>query len=254
MIDLKSRKEDAKVAFILGTGASVAKIGKHKLEAITSQFSIGVNQWGFHDLIPDAYSYEPDPDPALLEAIQRDDVAQSGSPIFVLAPKPDRQQDHFAGVGDRFRRQMYVYGRVNLVTRSVRNAGPDFVRASDSLRNSLGPVVAPDNGASIVRLLSICYWMGFKKIVLLGVDLNNVRYFWQEEPRFIERFGLASFPSHQTGEVHETMSSDSRPLRISDFIQSLSEAFQQVGVEIEVESSDSLLAEFLPVFNWSEIL
>ena len=50
-----------------------------------------------------------------------------------------------------------------------------------------------------MQALSFGAEMGYRRIVLAGVDLNDTRYFWDEDP------DLAWFGSGQTGQMHRTM-------------------------------------------------
>ena len=251
---IRRTKQDAHTAFILGTGASVLTLDEEKFAAIESQFSIGVNQWVFHTFIPDVYSYEADPDPSLLDKLQRTEIAESQPYVLALAPKLRVTRGHFDRVRDSMRSRFFLYGRVNLMTRVIRNAGRDFLIASDRFERFDSPIILPDNGASVARLVSLCYRLGFKKIVLVGVDLNNVRYFWHEEPNFLTRLGLDYFPTYQTGVIHETMSSAGRQMKIDEFFSSVGKALLDAGVSLEIESARSALSSSLPVYNWGEML
>ena len=247
---LRARKPEATTAFILGTGASVNQLSEDKLQKIRAEFSVGVNQWIFHDLIPDVYSYEVDPDTRLLDALNREEIREKLPPVLFLAPTKIGDFANADHVPRFLRERTYFYRRVNLWTREVRNIARDLknIWFLTSRFGSRGVLV--DNGASIARLISLLIEMGFRRIVLVGVDLHNVEYFWFEKPELLRRFGIDSFDTLQRGSRHETLNSTTRPFKIDSFIWSLASAFRE-DVEILVESSESVLARELPIWHCS---
>ena len=247
---LAGRKPEAHIAFILGTGASAARLSQEKLEIIQSQFSIGINQWIFHSLIPDLYAYEVDERLSLLKALDRPEIRSAETPILFLRPGNREAEGNALHLPEFLRSRTYVYGRINLWTRKVGNIAHDFTAALRITKAKKKVFLAVDDGASIVRMVALCSRLGFKRIVLVGVDLNNVKYFWDEDPSFLERLGLHDFDAGQKGKVHETMSSVSRPFGVDVFVTALAKMLLARGVALEVESPNSELAKSIPVATW----
>ena len=245
---LRALKPDATTAFILGTGASAADLSDQKLEYIQSQFSIGVNQWIFHPMIPDVYAYEVDPDVRLLQALDRPEVRAKVPHLLFL--KPSRLEDfsNASHLPEFIRERSFLYSRVNMWTRRESNIGPDFKRITHSISRRRNPDVLLDNGASIARMIALCGVLGFRNIVLVGVDLNNVEYFWHRRPDYLRKLGIESFGTAQKGRVHETLMSISRPFSIDDYVSGVS-AVNEGGARLLVESQDSLLATKIRVWN-----
>lgn len=245
---LRSSKPEATTAFILGTGASVNKVSDEKKRIIQAEFSIGVNQWIFHPLIPDVYSYEVDPDPRLLAALDRVEVREKMPKILYLAPTRIKDFLNAENPPEFLRDVTYFYRRVNLWTRVPSNIGQDLRRILNLATRFGSRGVLVDNGASIARLIALMIELGFRRIVLVGVDLHNVEYFWFRQPEILERFGIDSFDTLQTGSRHETLSARTRPFRVDTYIEQFEAEFRD-EVEILIESSESLLSQKIRVWR-----
>ncbi len=247
---IKARKPAATTAFILGTGASAAELGEEKLAAIESQFSVGVNHWILHTMVPDVYSYEVDPDVRLLEALDRAEVRDKSPYLLVL--KPSRRDDfsNISFLPSFMRQRSYIYSRVNIWTRKESNISRDFNNITQTASRLGKCDVLVDNGASIARMIAFCAQLGFRKIVLVGVDLNNVDYFWHRNPDYLQRLGFASFRSGQRGRTHETLKTDRRPFSILNYVGALGGDAFPLTFEILVESRGSLLATVIEVWDF----
>jgi hypothetical protein len=245
---LRARKPDATTAFILGTGASVAKLDSQDLAYITSQFSVGVNQWILHPMVPDVYAYEVDPDVRLLQMLDREDVKKADPTLLFLRPSIPSQSPNADHIPQFLRDHTFIYGRSNIWTRKPKNIGPDSLSILKSRKISSEGDILLDNGASIARMAALCFLLGFQKIVLVGVDLNNVRYFWHENQQLIEPLGIKDYETGQKGNTHETLSTTNRPFPIDEFVKGLAASALLEGVDIFIGSEDSQLAGALPVF------
>ena len=246
---LQALKSDATTAFILGTGASVADLSDKTLDYIQSQFSIGVNQWILHPMVPDVYAYEVDPDVRLLQALDRPEVRKKSPYLLFLKPSRLKDFSNASYLPDFMRERSFLYSRVNIWTRSEANIGRDFRGITRTISRLGNPDVLLDNGASIARMIALCTLLGFRNVVLVGVDLNNVEYFWHRDPDLIARFNLGNFSSGQRGKVHETLEFSSRPFSITTFLAEINQDSSGTGPNIRIESAGSLLADFLEKFT-----
>ena len=245
---LRGLKPDATTAFILGTGASAADLSDQKLEYIQSQFSIGVNQWILHPMIPDLYAYEVDPDVRLLQALDRPEVRDKVPHLLFLKPSRPEDFSNASHLPKFMRERSFLYSRVNIWTRRATNVGRDFRGITSVIPSLRKTDVLVDDGASIARMLALCVMLGFQEIVLVGVDLNNVEYFWHRRPDFLRLLGIHRFATAQKGQSHETLTSLGRPFPIDEYIVRISSE-PRGNVEIAVESSKSLLANRIRVWD-----
>lgn len=93
--------------------------------------------------------------------------------------------------------------------------------------------------AALVDCVNFAYILGWKRIVLVGVDLYDRRYFWldSDETRNIDQRRRAS---HQ--DRHNTANA------IIPFMAQWRELFSNEGVELYVYNPRSLLAQELPIY------
>ena len=141
------------------------------------------------------------------------------------------------------------YGRVSPTTCDRMNLSEDLGRALVFLDNAIESVVI-DSVASVVRMIGIGRKLGYKKTVLVGVDLSNTRYLW-ETPSFVP----ASVPTpvnNQRHSVRETNLRQERPFILEEMIVAGSQAVVGEGGRVEVASGESRLAKYLSVHVWSD--
>ncbi len=242
--------------FILGSGSSVELIDDAGFSMIRSGLSIGINAWPLHTFVPDVYAYEPSDDETsdhfhTLSMLGRPDVLERSPAVLILRPRNELERSQLAQIPHELQGRTFLYGRLIPATRKAENLGGDLRQFFGDARKRGSLTVLPDSGATIVRLASLGLLLGYKRIVFVGVDLNNSRYFWEENPAYLKRLGLTSFDSGQRQAVHETMSPKNRPFIVTEMIRSLSDVGQRVfGAELLVASETSALSEFLPTYDF----
>ena len=141
--------------------------------------------------------------------------------------------------GFRARNGNFLIGR-RLLTRGsrvfrYRRASRGEIRLpSENIR--WGVVHGPN---SIVSAVNMAYLLGWKRIVLVGVDLNNKRYFWLE--------GDAIRPEEKSEiNVNDPFESGAQ---IRDIFALWAPYMRERGVELLVYNPQSLLAGTIPVFQ-----
>jgi len=247
----------------LGSGSSVNDLRDKDFREIEKSFSIGINAWVSHHFTPDAYSFEAD---GLDEAPSKEIIAMSEAlalkakenpelALFLLRPKRVGLQKRMVKIPATLVNRSFMYGRYNLVTRNPENLERDLglviARAEKAISSQ--PVIV-DNGASVVRLVTLCALMGFTEIVLVGVDLNANLYFWQK--REAESASDAVWESYprKFNPRHDTLETENRPFSTQAFLIALSASVREhFGARVLVGSPGSSLASHLPLFEWSRI-
>jgi len=252
------KSSSADTFFVLGSGASVADLTPANFEEISRQVSVGINNWGVHDFIPDMYSLESVPKVGdgrglsrALELLSREDVLNRRPLILVLKPRTERELVELVNVPAVLRENLSFYGRIGPATRLASNLRDDI---SDyfSYVNTRFPSVLLDSGASVIRMINLGILLGFRKIVLLGVDLNGSPYFWEKNTAYSSDLAREIPISHHPAGAHETTLQSSRAFDVVTFVRVLSQYFaEELDGEILVGSSYSRLAEFLPVVSWN---
>ena len=99
--------------------------------------------------------------------------------------------------------------------------------------------------ATLMDCVNFAYILGWQRIVLVGVDLYDRRYFWLQgdETRDLDRQRAASHDAR-----HNTASA------VTEMIRRWREALSEEGFKLYVYNPRSLLADVLPVFDRREVI
>jgi hypothetical protein len=95
--------------------------------------------------------------------------------------------------------------------------------------------------------------LGFRDIVLVGVDLNGSPYFW-EDPAFVPDPSVnARYVVRSPGDALSTELTEDRPFSVSDFIATLAPLAQHfLGATVSCSNATSRLAGALPVYPFAK--
>ena len=227
---------------------------------MAQNLSVGLNAWPLHPHVPHIYSFEFENDTKPLDKELRELVAMAAnrasdrpSDLMFLRPSVQKLPLVAEWLPSLAGPQLFFHGRVNLTTRQRANLGGDIKWSLERLSRGNPNTVLLDNGASVVRMISLALLSGFKRIVLAGVDLNGSDYFWFN-PDFIKKYGdfTANFP-RKAAESKLTLSTDNRPFSTREFILHLAVlAEQHYGAQVFVATKEQALATDLMVFEVSK--
>jgi len=241
--------------FILGSSASVEELTSASFDEIRSGTSVGINAWALHSFVPDIYAYEPVPNPdsdhfSTLSYLNRTEVTSRSPMTLILRPRNPIEASQLEQIPSKLRKGTFLYGRISPYTRQEKNLRKDLPTLLRFLKKNRGPIITIDSGATIVRMASLAILMGFKKVIFVGVDLKDTRYFWQVNPSYLDRLGISSFDSEQKWQVHETEMEGFAPFVASTMIRELSTvAERHFGTSFFATSETSRLAKFLPQYH-----
>lgn len=258
--DLRTRAKQAPSVdtfFILGSGASIENLTAANFDEIAQQVSVGINNWGVHSFIPDIYALESVPAAGdgrgfsrALGLLSRKEVVNRRPSILVLKPRTENEIMELKILPSELRQQVSFYGRIAPATRLEGNLRQEI---SDYFSHvaTKHPSVVLDSGASIIRMINVGILLGFRKIVLLGVDLNGSPYFWEKNSTYFSNMSGPQPITNQPAGTHETALQLSRAFDVVTFVRSLSRFFsEELDGALFVGSSGSRLADFLPVTDW----
>lgn len=258
--DLVLPSRPADTMFLLGSGGSINDLSDENFATIREQESIGINAWAIHPFVPSAYSFEfsktpgpPGPERHVIQnRLCRPEVLERSPKLLFLRPAGPAHRIRSFSLHPSLRGEARIYGRFALPRNRPISISREMRRIFRAYSAGLIPFeILLDNGASVARLLTLSLLSGFKRVVLVGVDLGDSQYFWQEPSRVLFDKGVTSaFPRTKTS-VHRTMEVGERAISISDFIGELSIiASEQFHAKIFVGSDRSLLSNTLPVYDW----
>jgi len=107
--------------------------------------------------------------------------------------------------------------------------------------------------ASVEQLVIVGWLMGYKKIVLCGIDLNNTKYFYENGCyNHLASRGLVP-SSGQTGGVHKTNSAQYcyGGMPVSEVLKVYQKHLLKDRCSIYIESKSSALSSIFPVYGLS---
>lgn len=251
------RTPDVNTFFVLGSGASVEELTSRQFSEIASQRSAGINTWPVHPFVPDILSFESVPTvgdgqdfPRNLSFLHREDIVDKAPAILVLRPRTEEELQHLSVVPQELRQSTYLYGRVTPVTRREDFLAKDIDYFFSHLA-STSPGLLLDSGASVVRMIVLGMLLGFRRIVLVGVDLNGSGYFWEKNPRHLANLSGIKPANNQHGTAHETTLTLNRPFSVVTMVVALDQYLRSNhGGQLEIASESSALSGLLAPVEW----
>lgn len=252
-----------KTLFVLGSGASINTYSASQWDEVRENLSIGINYWILHDFVPQYYMTELCADwKDMLHAITlRESELQNASWIikgnYVCYENFAAIKDGVCRLPESIRKRWYIAcdfpipgDQVKTFRKSLQWMDWAGFFEKDKARG----YVAQTRG-TITTAIILGIKMGIKKIVLCGVDLNNTRYFFDENPARYEAKGLRIPDRHRPFPRHETEMSFGKHLRISETIEHMQDVIcSKRGIQIFVGSKTSALYPQIPLYDWAKAM
>lgn len=245
---LKKIKKHEEV-FILGSGASINNISNW--DYVKERDSIGFNYFLLHAFVPSVFFLEADRlacnSHIYTEIIEKKLVEFSRTVFFVKKRQGFKPILHFLKTR---KLKGFLFKGGNFEASNNKALG-DMLEQYLNSRFMSNFAHYSQGVASVEQLVLFAIRMGYKKIYLCGVDLNNTSYFYDDEKyNQIRKKGLVP-QSGQTGAIHKTNDKSScwGGLTVAEVIKIYNDYFVKHGGKIYVCNPQSALAEFLPVFE-----
>lgn len=252
---LLSDNKRSDTLFILGSGSSIMEYDDTQWAEIAESDSIGINNWILHDFVPRFYAGELLLDSRWLStyarnlAIRYSDYAGSTLIIMKWRPKmiykltylPLKRTDYF------------VAPTVTIPA----GGNPRCLHFSLRCLDRIGvlrqvPIFFTRTG-SVDWCVLFGYKLGYRNIVLCGVDLNNTRYFWEINAEHYEEKNFVLPEKRQRGPIHKTLDSTrcSGGIPIDQVLLAIKDALLEPrGISLYVGSKTSALYPRIPAYPW----
>lgn len=247
-IDLGAIKS-SDTLFVLGSGPSINRIPAERWKAIAGHDTVGFNFWLLHPFVPKMYFFEslPRDNPAyrpLLDALteRAEDYAETVKVIMDMEPPRESLFELPAGI----RRKLYAAKTISMLARDERElaAGLRYL----SRRGTFRPVPRFDallkyNG-TLTSMINLGLKMGYRRIVLCGIDMKRQDYFFQD-PILYPRTHTLEFAPRD--EKHHTYTSNPWMVPMSTVVKEMDRAvLKPAGVELYLENRESALWPQVP--------
>lgn len=250
--------EQADTCFILGSGSSVEDMSESQWSYVSSKYSVGLNLWVIHPFVPDTYSLELSKTtittlaPYLRAGFRRRRVLDSLQTILLSSKSVSRNN---LQLPNSLADLVVTYRALPFCTDS-----PKLLRSSiyeyfvDAISSNIPTDVLLGQFSSLFRIICYALLAGYKQIVLVGVDLNNSKTFYEVNPDHLSTLGLSSphqFSSKSYSCIHPTSDSRKNKFTIQHACIALSSISHDLfGARLSIANRNSLLAKYLPVFRW----
>jgi hypothetical protein len=242
--------------FILGSGESIAGYTEGQFKEIARHDSVGFNFWLLHPYVPTYYVVEFQPKCERSETLwlnlERRAKDYAEVPVIIKYSAAFWGERHLL---PKILKNIFV--ALNLsIPGMTRTAFSRWLAVLDSLKmlDCILPVgLIPYRQASLSWLFVFALQLGYKKIVLCGVDLNTPKYFYEISQDYCHGQNLLIPPSGFTTSVHPTNSQDYciGGLPITDVLHVMDDVLlKKRGIEIFIGAQSSALYPGFPVYDW----
>lgn len=241
--------------FILGSGPSINTLTEADLVQIREADSIGFNYWPVHPLVPRFYMFQLPPrgDAGLL-ALLRDRAADYGDvPIILRGSELGRQPTRLAQiVRENFSNSELYYMNEFPIHSKCTIPVDDLITFVENLGLFTFGRVAEYTvkwRGTLGLLLSMAYQVGYKRIILCGIDMNDSRHFY-DAAAYDSARSTYDLPSAGASNIETMMNRRHGPNTVGDYVGALSRRMRQTaGVEILLASETSALRDVLPLWR-----
>jgi hypothetical protein len=229
--------------FILGGGESINDVTKQQWEHVAKHDSMGMNFWPVHRFVPSYWYTNVPRDPVhaekMLDSI-RGNVNNNydETVIFLSHNRVVRRGFHPRVMREWFppRAKVCYY---------------TYIQPAERLtEDQLGRTLYYRGGLSLC--LDIVFRLGYKKIVLLGVDLRNRVHFYDHYPSMKWQFQTGySVPVEEKEDLpHGTMIEKGEKKPLNEYILAVHNLFMKQGIRLFAGSPGSILAADLPAYRF----
>ena len=237
--------------FVLGSSPSVLNLDEKRLAHIQRSFSIGVGFWVFHPFVADAYYFEGAPDQQGWDLWREYMALRSAGPVKpLLLVEPvqtirSHSRSHLSDLLRQFEGQAYP---TRIFAANAASAAALRLAIAGHRAGLTGSRLMHFRSAVSTAMDIAARLPSVERVILVGVDLRDRRYFWNS-------MGIQyKWPGYQNAQQvpHSTVvrQGEFDNLPIIDFIREFNRnALKPRGKSLLVSSSESVLAEFLPIWS-----
>lgn len=248
--------------FILGSSYSINDVTEEEWQMVKAADSVGVNNWVFHDFVPTYYVLETpqrtEQFSFFKEELNKKAEAYKNVPFFVQYVHYSKSKNHLDDVKIDSSKIFYnVPYMPNTLNTSIIKK---MLKQWNAKQNkTLEDLIHYSGSLSYIIMMGVI--LGYKEIVLLGVDLNDNRYFFQDgynsktAKNFIESYKESLRIVRNTTLDAKYLLADKKKTQIfgcisfPDYMVYLKEAVEAEGVSLKIGSKGSALYPLIDYFE-----
>lgn len=190
--------------FIMGSGASINELNDKEWQIIHKNDSIGINFWLIHEFIPTYYMFEPgvnlDRLNTFFQLLSLRSIDYSNTPILIRDVESNKLD--MSRIPSHLKPNIYIPYKL-AIPGNEKDSLSKAIKLINILKLHHTSNLLLTKRASISQAISFGQKMEYKNIVLCGVDLNNVEYFYEDD-----HYRNSNIPiprSEQRGAIHKTV-------------------------------------------------
>jgi hypothetical protein len=244
--------------FILGSAQSINQISGQRWKIIGKHDSVGMNFWPVHSFVPRLLHFENlryDEQPVMYEALrgvfERRAEAYANTLKIVTEVGPMGPRQLAFEIPKEMQKGLYLGFSMPVVARCEEElrSGIRFMGSIGALQRRSTVSWLFKYGGSVIAMMALATVMGYKRIILCGVDLNRQAYFYQNRELYPECAGWEFVPREN---VHLTARRLPWLVPAPAAVQIFKElVLDPAGIELFVESGESALYPGVPVASQS---
>lgn len=266
-LELLRNKKKSEVLFILGSSSAINDISKNNWDYVSKHDSMAMNNFCYHEFIPDFYWLELSNNiPAMHFTFNEISKKYNDTkPLFILnydnirnscvkiERLPQAILDNYCFVQPKPRfgnSQKEILSNLSKLSKEINE-------------NKVGAFSYQHVRGSLFTCCQIGWSMGYKKIVLLGVSLNDQKYFYEglcseNAKAMLRMVAIQEKYEARVGnnaENHRTVrkNTGTNAPSIVELCELLNKHFLLPSkIELYIQDSESLLAECLPIYSWRD--
>lgn len=261
-VDLKKFKTSSKI-FIIGSGASLNNITKKQWEEINANDSFGFN-FSFinKDHVPTFYACEAMAE-INLNANGRSPIAEVFHSEYkkekkrlenvpkILSDLEPKRLKHFLNYGsDIIDENLYLVNTINGLARTEKEFKELLIyykrKGVFDEKNNVSKVFK--FRATLSMALALCVNLGYKEVILCGIDLNDPSYFYQDKGKYPD---TPFFRSSKDTSKHATILENDLFIPIDKVMQIMTdEILNTKEIKIYVQNPKSALINIFPIYKF----
>ena len=248
---IRTRASDT--VFIMGSGPSINSLSSEQFEEIAMDDSIGFNFWLAHDMVPTHYVLQLPPEgvyrDSFIGLLERKQKSYHHCEILVRGDHTFRGVDAFRDLATHtfqdqklwFLPELAIHSRVQIDPREL----IEFFSFLGFLEHGRIAQAVPKWRGTLGLILSLAFQMGYKNIILCGIDMNDPFHFY-DNPVYKNRWSDISLPepnSHLLDFESVGYSRNTVSRYITDFARF---AYERAGTQLFLASPGSRLEGIIP--------
>ncbi|MES0879089.1 hypothetical protein [Roseibium sp. SCP14] len=256
---LKYKKSNT--LFVLGSGPTINDLDKADFELIAKHDSIGFNWWLVHDFVPTMYMFQfpPNRENEITSIFKDRENEYKEVPIIFRGSQLGVNSDEylpiiestFGGYDIYFMNEFPVHSKCEIdVDKLIQ-----FVKNLGFFEYSRIPKFFVKWRGTLGLLVSFGYAMGYERIVLCGIDMNDEtagQHFF-DATDYNESRSKYSLPASGEHNIHTMMDTQYSKNTVGVYLAALNQHMRTRNEsQIYVASSKSALASILPLWPFKQ--